>query len=303
MSVNSKKQQPALPYDSGFAFTSIALGQKRPKNKAWNSRKHAITHKRDAVQLLAENVGLLHAYCSPNTCALDIDNSREAQRTLFIEAGIDYRDLKADSKLARLSSGRPNSEKIIFILPEAHQGLLTQVVRDHKEKVIFELRCADSRGRSVCDVIPPSLHPIGTRYSWVNGVGLQGATEIPGPLLEYWLDLIKRKVFIEAKPTTKDPNLCFDETPRQVALLDHLLSFISADCSRDKWMRIVFSILSTHYSAAEEIAYKWSITSERFTHDDFNNLIKSYSSDRAGADGAISLGTIYFYAKQGGWHG
>jgi hypothetical protein len=65
----------------------------------------------------------------------------------------------------------------------------------------------------------------------------------------------------------------------------------------------VFSILSSGYSAAEAIAYDWSITSDRYTEEDFNNLVRDYINGVTGTDGAITLGTVYHYAREGGWNG
>ena len=61
--------------------------------------------------------------------------------------------------------------------------------------------------------------------------------------------------------------------------------------------------MSSGYTVAEQIAYDWSITSDRYTDDDFWHLIRDYDAEAVGVDGAISLGTIYFHARQGGWHG
>ena len=291
------------PTRIGLALTSMPLGKKAPRAKGWNKRENAITSLEDIQQLTSCNVGLLHAFCIPATCSLDVDDLEKAKQALSQEAGIDIKELLSNPKLARISSGRPNSEKIIFTLPVEHQSLITKVIRDNDERVIFELRCADSAGNSVCDVIPPSIHPSGSAYVWTNGVGLEAITKIPSQLLEYWLYLIEKDKFANASLVPKHSFYKREETPRRIALLENMLNFISADCSRDKWKRIVFSIMSSGYSVAEQIAHDWSITSDRYTDDDFSNLIRDYNAEATGIDGAISLGTIYFYAKQGGWHG
>jgi len=46
----------------------------------------------------------------------------------------------------------------------------------------------------------------------------------------------------------------------------------------------------------EDIAYQWSVTSDRYTDTDFNNLIGDYKDGIQGKDGSISIGTIYHHA-------
>ena len=295
--------QCALPLNSGFAFTPVLKGKKSPTSPRWNERVNAFTRPEEIQQLTSCNVGLLHAFCTPATCSLDVDDLEKAKQALSQEAGIDIVELLSDPKLARISSGRPNRAKIIFTLPEGHQGLTTKVIRDDDESVIFELRCADSAGNSVCDVIPPSIHPSGSAYVWTNGVGLESLTEMPTKLTEYWLFLLEKDRLPRISSKAKHSLYRGEETPRRIALLEKMLEFVSADCSRDKWKRIVFSIMSSGYTVAEQIAHDWSITSDRYTDDDFWNLIRDYDSEAVGVDGAISLGTIYFYAREQGWNG
>ena len=165
-------------------------------------------------------------------------------------------------------------------------------------------RCASESGKTVVDLIPPSIHPSGTSYKWIWNVGLEHVVEIPDWILKHWLKLIQADKAL-GKDTLEH---CFsgykaEETPRRVALLREMLCFISADCCRDDWKRIVFSILSSGYSVAESIAYEWSITSDRYTGTDFSNLVRDYRNGVTGVQGAISLGSVYHYARLGGWNG
>ena len=89
-------QDPEIPTQSGLAFTSLPLGQKAPRAKGWNKRENAITSPEDIKQLTSCNVGLLHAFCSPPTCALDIDHLVKAKQALSQEAGIDIVELLSD---------------------------------------------------------------------------------------------------------------------------------------------------------------------------------------------------------------
>jgi len=78
---------------------------------------------------------------------------------------------------ARIESGRPNSLKLLFKLPNGSPALKTIQIKK-ENKVVFELRCANAKGLTVCEVIPPSIHPLGTTYTWTNR-DLDNLTVIP----------------------------------------------------------------------------------------------------------------------------
>ena len=54
----------------------------------------------------------------------------------------------------------------------------------------------------------------------------------------------------------------------------------------------------TVFSGRRYCIREWSITSDKYTEEDFRNLIKYYNSEAVGVNGAISLGTIYFHARE-----
>ena len=88
-----------------------------------------------------------------------------------------------------------------------------------------------------------------------------------------------------------------DDTPNNLAKITKTLFKISPDCDRDDWLPIVWSVLSTGLTGAEELARDWSIKSDRYTETDFNNLIRDYDPSVEGQGGKISIGTLYHYAK------
>lgn len=88
-----------------------------------------------------------------------------------------------------------------------------------------------------------------------------------------------------------------DDTPNNLAKITKTLFKISPDCERDDWLPIVWSVLSTGLTGAEELARDWSTQSDRYTETDFNNLIRDYDPNVAGRGGQISIGTLYYYAK------
>jgi len=90
-------------------------------------------------------------------------------------------------------------------------------------------------------------------------------------------------------------------TQREVARLQQMLSFISADCSYDTYIRVVWGILSTGWSDAQKIALDWSLTAQhRFEQKMFDDLVSSYDISRTNT---TTMGTIYHLARKGGWNG
>jgi hypothetical protein len=88
-------------------------------------------------------------------------------------------------------------------------------------------------------------------------------------------------------------------TPREVARLQQMLSFISADCSYDTYIRVVWGIMSTGWSIAQQIALDWSLTAQhRFEQKTFDDLVGSYDISRTNT---TTMGTIYHLARKGGW--
>ncbi len=92
-----------------------------------------------------------------------------------------------------------------------------------------------------------------------------------------------------------------DETPRQIAQLKGMLSFISADCDYETYRLVVWAILSTQWSCAEDIAYNWSKSApEVFDERIFWDLANYFDPDRVNCP---SVGSIRFLAEDGGWRG
>lgn len=91
------------------------------------------------------------------------------------------------------------------------------------------------------------------------------------------------------------------ETPLNLARLREQLRHISADCSYEIYRRIVWAILSSGWTCAEQIAREWSETApDRFDQLTFEALVKYFDPDRPDCP---SLGSIYHAARAGGWDG
>jgi hypothetical protein len=119
-------------------------------------------------------------------------------------------------------------------------------------------------------------------------------------LLEKTLSALESGKKVIARPSKLRATLqsaALDDTPNNLAKITKTLFKISPDCDRDDWLPIVWSVLSTGLTGAEELARDWSIKSDRYTETDFNNLIRDYDPSVEGQGGKISIGTLYHYAK------
>ncbi len=103
---------------------------------------------------------------------------------------------------------------------------------------------------------------------------------------------------------TKLPNFSQNakpETPKNIANVKAMLSYISANCSYVIYRDIVWSLLSTGWKCAVQLAENWCRSApHRFDQDDFNNVVNSY---KVGLANPITLGTVIYHARQGGWRG
>ena len=261
-------------------------GTKKPMHKDWNKRENCLFGKDALEQLHVHNVALALAYCDPPLLCWDIDDTTTALEILALDP------MKLGAPVC--TSGKPNSLKVFFKLEEPLESIAVK----HNGRVSFEYRCATKDGLTVPDCIPPSVHPLGTKYSWLNDIALLEAPQMPEQLLNDWhVRIAKRDATTKAAQPIRSLDFSCD-SPRSEALLRKLLDYINPDCDRDTWVQVIFAILSTDLTQAVSIAQSWSEGApDRFNLRDFNATINSYRP------GHYSTGTIYYFAKQGGYRG
>lgn len=277
--------------------------------KNWNHIENSIGSI-DLIPVLANmNIGLVHAYCTPTaTCAIDVDDLQNSKKWLKKE-GINLDTLANEENAVVVSSGKPNSLKIIYRLPHRTTALVSQQIKGPSGSMMIEFRCGTRDGRSMHDLIPPSMHPSGSFYSWSGRGDPFNIPTIPDLLLDLWKRVESDRSRNTRCPSKLNHQPCLlgaikstrAETPRAIAELEAMLKHIDSNCDYCTWRNIVWGVLSTNWHTAIPIARKWSATaSDRYSESAFNELVRSFDvnlKDRP------TLGTILFHARQGGWRG
>ncbi len=288
--------------ESGMALVPIPPGEKRPCSEGWNLPDNCIIDPAGLGQLAGKNVGLAHAYSTPTpTCAIDIDNFKHAT-AWHSSHGQDLKSLLFAPDAVVIASGRRGSLKLLYRLPAGTSPLESKKIVGPDGKSAVEFRCATKDGKTVQDVLPPSLHPEGRTYQWVGSGNPLQLPVIPPALLSVWLLLIANgsRVALRSRGP-KSGQRQRQESPREIANLRHLLSYISANCPYEVWRNVVWAILSTGWLCAEEVAQQWSMSAPtRYKEEAFWTVANSYVPDHPNP---ITLGTAFYHARQGGWHG
>lgn len=317
---------------AGWALVPIPRGEKSPKLPGWNRPENAITDPSQLAQLRGMNVGLLHAYCTPTpTCALDVDHFKKARAWLAAQ-GIDLFGLLNDPDALVITSGKPQSIKALYRLPDGCGALTTAQFRGDDGAMLFELRCAYQTGRTAQDVLPPSVHTSGRQYVWANPANTDPSRMpiLPACLLEVWRTHratsgghLRRPpgqpstLILNGMPAPKiaDPEYTAQaaevsrrlaakvppaDTPHERCRLLARLRYLPANCDRDRWRDLVWAILSTGWHDAVEIAYAWSVSApEKFKEGDFVGVVNSFDPDKIGG---ITYGTLCHHATEAGYH-
>jgi hypothetical protein len=134
------------------------------------------------------------------------------------------------------------------------------------------------------------------RFMTVTGLWGRGevidATEKLSELSAKWFP---KKVKIKENPKPAKA-LSHPESPEAIVRVKAQLASIDADCAYDKWRNIVWSVLSTGWSCAEELARIWSASGEKYEAKAFDQLFNDFDPSRS-----ITLGTLDHWAREGGW--
>jgi primase-polymerase (primpol)-like protein len=137
------------------------------------------------------------------------------------------------------------------------------------------------------------------RYVTVTGDSALGEisdkTEQLNDIHDQWFMKMHQRLMFNHKKKYSEP-----ETPRQIARIENMLSYISADCDYTTYRNIIWAILSTGWECAEVLCLEWSKSCpSRFDEKTLSTLIKSFSIER---NQKPTIATIVYLAKEGGWN-
>ncbi|MCU7879848.1 MAG: DUF3987 domain-containing protein [Candidatus Thiodiazotropha sp. (ex Lucinoma aequizonata)] len=277
-------------------MTPIVPGTKRPLKTDWNSFEQTLCAMSDIVP--NGSIGLCHAYSG--TMCLDIDDWELARETLH-QANIDLDALYKAPDSVWIDSGRPGHGKLLFSMPSGIPLPSKKLNSKRPDGQIFsflEFRCATKEGRTVQDLLPPSIHPgTGQPYRW-GGAHWSHMPHIPSTLLTFWLEQLRqhtRRVI----PSDTPLKTSWEE-------VQNALGFISPDITRDDWITVGMGI---HWAALQiqQLETGFSLW-DSWSQGSISTLSKKYKGVeelqciwQSFRSEGRTLASLFRLAKQNGW--
>lgn len=284
--------------EHGYALVPIPKGEKGPKGKGWNNQENVITDPKKAT-LIFGNVGLAHLYCSPYvTAALDIDDLSLASAYLS-KHGIDLQELLDAQDAVQISSGRINRAKLLYRLPLESRAMETRQISDPISKdMVLELRCASSNGKTVQDLLPPSIHPeTGIEYKWAGKGDWRDIPFIPEALLTLWEELLNgtplQSKSAAAPLIPQQPAISQILSDQDIQYLRSALLHLRADDRKD-WIKAGLALKNLG-DVGRGLWIEWSMTSKKYdpldAADTWDTLVPT----------SIDYRYIFAEAQRQGW--
>jgi hypothetical protein len=231
--------------------------------------------------------------------SLDIDDWDVAVQTLGF-VGVDLVALCNAPDAVLIHSGNPGHAKLLYRMPF---GLVlpskkcVHTTQEGIKKNWLDFRCATADGKTVQDVLPPSVHPITQMpYQWAGQGHYTNLPYIPGELLAYWRAIIDAEETRNITISGSKVDASWDE-------IKQALAHISPDCSRDEWVTVLMAL---HYAGtvtnkldeALVVADEWSAQSAT-KYKGQRDILNSWRGFRP--DKGITLGSLFHYATKAGW--
>ena len=167
--------------DLGLHLVAIKEGSKGPTTKNWHNQGINVSDLNEQL-----NIVIIHNLSS--TCSIDIDSREEAIKICKNYLGLEPVEMKRAYPCWR---GNKEGIKFLFKMPNIdHVGIKRLTYKNDDEVItVFELR-GSTTGTGVQDIMPPSVHPQGHRYEWINPLPSQFSDipELPERLVDLWVN-------------------------------------------------------------------------------------------------------------------
>lgn len=271
---------------NGWVLVPLRQGEKMPRREDWSLPEKCLgrpTLGQLPVPDDLNGVGLAHRYS--RTVSIDLDDLKKA-KAYFANYGegnedksIDIQAYIDDPLSLKLISGKPNRSKLIYRLPPD----VTHLQSVKRDSDGFELRCATRNGKTLQDVLPPSIHPgTGKAYSWEGDY--TKVPMLPTALFDFWNDLLERR-----KTKTWDiPNIDVLTT-----IVESALAAMSPDREYNDWLAIGMALDSVGLG---DLWDDWSSEGADYKPGDCCSRLAGF-----GDGGGVTIGTFFHYAREAGW--
>lgn len=278
----------------GWKLIPVPKGSKAPVHKGWNRLENC-----QLPENWEGNIGLALAYSG--IVSIDIDHWLKATQWLK-QRGIDLQELYISPDAVTIISGKEGHGKILYKLPEGIEPLESQVINDNSRQCILEFRSTTQEGKTVQDLVFPSTHPETQKpYQWGLPEGgdlydyLNGMPELPTSLLTIWNELIGDRV-PACKPTANRLDTNWQE-------IEQALGFISADCTRDVWVRIGMALhnYADHLGYLEQGLAVWDEWSQTAPDKYEGDTFKQWESFKSDKNNGITIATLFDMAIKEGY--
>ncbi len=274
----------------GWKLVGLSASSKTPILNDWNQQHNMLTPEQAKY---AGGLGLAHAYSG--TMALDIDDWEVATEYLR-KHSIDLSYLYSCPDAVTIESGNSGHGKLIYAMPFGIALRSKKLVQDKKN--FLDFRCATVDGRTMQDVLPPSIHPLSKKpYRWSGKGSFDKLPVIPHELLSLWSDLIKTPDVPHQVPYWQQTSNDWQDT-------ELALGFIPPDIDRDQWIMVGMAIHSLAHKSQRlddglALWDRWSAQSKT-KYKGIRDVIANWTSFKANNDG-INLGSLYHLARKYGW--
>lgn len=257
------------PYiDFGWKLCKVNPGSKGPRTPGWNVAGAEAT-----TFPPGHGAGLLHAFSG--TMALDIDHYDTAKAWLD-ERGVDLDALLSADDAVQITSGKPQSAKLLYALPEPRIGAACAPYPGFNKngepitKLALDFRCASSTGNSQQDVLPPSIHPErAVPYEWIFGLcgHWRSLPTIPDALAALWDGL--------SAPLTENVSQVAIPSGAAPAKVEEWLKTQDPGMTRNDWVKVGMKLHGEFQGAMDGFAVwqRWSSGSVKWDEEARQNML------------------------------